>query len=251
MRRGTLRVMPESDRSRIERVATVAGVLADTSRLRILLALIEREATVSELVALLEIPQPRVSTHLGVLLRAGLVSFLPSGRSRFYAVDAARVEPLLTGLQFGAVPDSPEPDRRARRELALDTPLRRARRCYDHVAGLAGVELLEALLARDWLVAEAGPRERIRYVLRPEGETALGARGVDLAGAARARRLYAFGCPDWTERRPHLGGALGCAIADALERDGFITRAAGRREVRLHRPISAWLHGADGVASPL
>jgi DNA-binding transcriptional ArsR family regulator len=242
--------MPDSDRSRIARLASVAGVLADASRLRLLLALIEREATVSELVALLGIPQPRVSTHLGVLLRAGLVSFRPSGRSRFYAVDAARVEPLLTGLQFAAVPDAAEPDHRARRELALDTPLRRARRCYDHIAGLAGVALLDALLARDWLAAEAGPRERIRYVLRPEGETGLEARGVDLVGAARARRLYAFRCPDWTEGRPHLGGALGCAIADALERDGFITRAAGRREVRLRRPLTAWLSGADGVASP-
>jgi DNA-binding transcriptional ArsR family regulator len=236
--------MPDSHQRGIERLSSIAGTFADATRLRILLALIEREATVSELVSLLGVAQPRVSTHLAALARAGLVSFEPSGRRRYYAVDAARVEPILTGLQLAAGAAAPEPDGPARQAVALDTPLRRARRCYDHVAGLAAVELLDALLDRDWLAIEPGPRGRVHYVMRPAGETGLNARGVDLAGARRARRLYAFGCPDWTEPRPHLGGALGRAIADALERDGVIDRAHGRRDVALKRSISRWLGDA-------
>ena len=231
------------DAQGIERMASVAGLVADPTRLRILLALIEREATVSELVELLGVPQPRVSTHLATLARADLVASERRGRRRLYAVDAARVEPLLTGLHLTAGGAPPGPDGRARREVARDTPLRRARRCYDHLAGAEGVALLDALLERGWLAPEAGAGGRVHYALGPDGEAGLGARGVDLAGARRARRLYAFGCPDWTEQRPHLGGALGRAVADALERDRVIARAPGRREVALAAPLAGWLDG--------
>jgi DNA-binding transcriptional ArsR family regulator len=226
----------------IEAQARAARALADETRLRILLALIEREATVSELAAGLGVPQPRISTHLATLARAGLVHAERSGRRRYYAADAARVEPVLTGLQLAA--GEAEPSAGAAREIAHDTPLRRARRCYDHLAGVAGVELLDELLARDWLATEPNGRGRPHYVLRPVGEAALAARGVDLAAARRARRLYAFGCPDWTERRPHLGGALGHEIAGALERAGVIERATARREVALRRPVADWLGAA-------
>jgi len=223
----------------IEEQARAARALADATRLRILLALIEREATVSELAAGLGVPQPRVSTHLATLARAGLVHAERSGRRRYYAADAARVEPVLTGLQFAVGDDAPSA--RAAREIADDTPLRRARRCYDHLAGVAGVELLDTLLARGWLAEAADPGERTQYALRPAGAAALAARGVDLEAARRARRLYAFACPDWTERRPHLGGALGHEVAGALERAGVIERAQARREVALRGSPADWL----------
>jgi hypothetical protein len=122
-----------------------------------------------------------------------------------------------------------------------DMPIRQARTCYDHLAGVAGVQLLDALLMRGWLATDDGPRPR--YHLTQAGETALRARGVDIETAQRARRMFAFGCLDWTERRPHLGGALGAAILATLEEAGAIQRDGAGRTILLTQPLDRWLDG--------
>jgi hypothetical protein len=182
-----------------------------------------------------------VSTQLSALVRADLVTGRRDGRRRIYAPDAARIEPVLTGLQFAATLDDSRPDLAARRHVARNTPLRQARRCYDHIAGRAAVALLDVLLERGWLTRQPGTTRRADYALAPEGERALQARGVNIAAARLERRLLAFGCPDWTEPRPHLGGALGRALTDALERDDIISRHLQRREVHLESPLTSWL----------
>jgi hypothetical protein len=118
-------------------------------------------------------------------------------------------------------------------------PIRQARTCYDHLAGVAGVQLLDALLTRGWLMLEDSPRPR--YRLTPAGESALHARGVEIEAAQRARRMFAFGCLDWTERRPHLGGALGAAILAALEGAGAIQRDRAGRTILVTQPLDTWL----------
>jgi hypothetical protein len=123
--------------------------------------------------------------------------------------------------------------------LRRDTPLRRARTCYDHLAGVAGVGLLHVMLARGWLVPARGG-----YRLSARGVDALLRRGVDLVGAHDARRRFAFGCQDWTERRPHLGGALGAAVLGALVRAGVVRRRRGTRVVTLGRSLGRWLGAA-------
>jgi hypothetical protein len=125
----------------------------------------------------------------------------------------------------------------AAREVRRDTPLRRARTCYDHLAGVAGVALLDALLARGWLVAAPAGQ----YQLTAAGERALASRGVDVAAARAARRPLARGCQDWTERRPHLAGALGAALLGALQRQGVLRRAPGGRVVAVAVPLETWL----------
>ena len=75
------------------------------------------------------------------------------------------------------------------------------------------------------------------------GEAALRARGVNTDNAHRARRMFAFGCLDWTERRPHLGGALGAAILTALENAGAIQRDGAGRTMLLIKPLDMWLDG--------
>lgn len=222
-------------------LAELAGFFADPTRVRILLALIERDMTVSELVELLGAPQPRVSTHLRVLAGAGLVCSRRDGRQRIYAAVAPRVEPMLTGLQFAVGGDDVAPDRAAHEHVARDTPLRRARRCYDHIAGSAAVALLDVLLERGWLNAASWTADRIDFTLPARGERGLTAHGIDIPAARAERRLFAFGCPDWTEPRPHLGGSLGHAITAALERDGMITRRSRHREVNLLAPLTDWL----------
>jgi DNA-binding transcriptional ArsR family regulator len=228
-------------------IAQTAHALADETRLRLLALLREGDATVTDLAARLDLAQPRVSTHLALLHTAGLVTVQRTGRQRIYHVDAERIENLLATLggDMTATLDRPTISAQAARAVRHDTPIRQARTCYDHLAGVAGVQLLDTLLERGWLAPRANTDNPTRalYDLTPEGEAALRARGIDLDGARRVRRRFAFGCLDWTERRSHLGGALGAAILASLEASGNLRRDAGSRTVDLHAAFDAWLDG--------
>jgi DNA-binding transcriptional ArsR family regulator len=217
----------------------VAGALADPARLALLAALLQGEATVSELAARLDLAQPRVSTHLARLRAAGLVTPVALGRHRAYGVDAARVKPLLDALYATGPAAVARPSALAGRERRRDTPLRRARTCYDHLAGVAGVGLLETMRKRTWVVEHGD--DRPGYALTPAGARALERRGVKLDDAHASRRQFATACLDWTERRPHLGGALGAEVLAALKARGYVRRAPGGRVVRITRPLIGWL----------
>src|SRR3972149_6641530 len=140
------------------------------------------------------------------------------------------------------------PSRQARTHVRRDSAPRRARTCSDRLAGVAGVELLDVLVRRRWL--RRGPARRLlltpagaRGVAAPgagrvRGARALAARGVGLERARRARRTFAAGCLDWTQRRWHLRGALGAAVLAALVRAGVARRAARGRAVTPRAPLS-------------
>jgi hypothetical protein len=135
-----------------------------------------------------------------------------------------------------ARPRRPRRSAPAEREVRRDTPLRRARTCYDHLAGVAGVGLLQAMLARGWLLGRG-----LRCKITPRGADALLRRGVDLIAADAAVRPFARPCLDWTERRSHLAGALGAAVLRRLANDGIVRRTAGSRVVVVRRPLAEWL----------
>ena len=219
----------------------VAAALADPARLALLAALLEGEATVTELAARLDLAQPRVSTHLARLRAVGLVAPVAMGRHRAYAVNAARVKPLLDALYATGPAAVVRPGRQAGRERRRDTPLRRARTCYDHLAGVAGVTLLDRMRQRKWVTEHA--EDRPGYRLTPAGTRALTRRGVALGDATTSRRQFATACLDWTERRPHLGGALGAGVLEALKARGYVRRTPGARVIRITRPLTDWLRG--------
>lgn len=226
----------------IHAVAQSAQALSDETRVRLLAMLCAGEATVNDLATRLDLAQPRISTHLALLRRTGLVEAATVGRQRTYHVDAARIEALFAALggAMSATTQSPKRSPEAARAVRHDMPIRHARTCYDHLAGIAGVQLLDALLEGRWLAAVAvGPRPR--YALTPLGEAALRTRGVPLDEAKQARRMFAFGCLDWTERRPHLGGALGAALLHALEEAGVVHRDGTTRAMLLAKPLDVWL----------
>ncbi len=226
----------------MQEIAQSAQALADETRLRLLAILCAGEATVNDLAARLDLAQPRTSTHLALLRRAGLVEAATVGRQRTYRVDAKRITAMfaaLGGPMSTTTMPAPKRSVEATRAVQRDMPIRHARTCYDHLAGVAGVRLLDALLERGWLATEDGPRPR--YHLTPSGDAALRARGVDLNRAKQARRMFALGCLDWTERRPHLGGALGAAILDALETAGAVRRDGTTRTMLLATPLNDWL----------
>lgn len=226
--------------------------LADETRLRLLVILLDHDATVSDLAVRLGLPQPRVSTHLALLRGVGLVVPHAHGRQRVYHVAATRVEPILAMMQVlapsaaAALTEDRESEvslsAQAARLVQQDMPIRHARSCYDHVAGVAGVRLLDELLRREWLMPEETDT-RTQYRLTGAGEIALAERGVDVTRARRARRLFAYACLDWTERRPHLGGALAAVILDALILAGIVRRERAGRGLRISQPLDHWLDG--------
>ena len=223
-------------------MAETAAALADETRLRLLAALrsAPQGVAVSDLVGRLELPQPRVSTHLAVLREAGLVSLRSAGRARIYALDP-RGRALLAALEDAAGTTGARSPAAAA-VVERDLPLRHARSCYDHLAGLAGVDVLDLLLFNRWLVGSGGDDARPSYDLTPPGERALAALGVDVPAARATRRIFAGGCLDWTERRPHLSGALGSAVLHALVRDGVVARPPSGRLLTLTGDLDAWLN---------
>lgn len=128
----------------------------------------------------------------------------------------------------------PQSSPQALREVRRDTLLRRARTCYGHLAGVAGVSLMDRLIDNRWIEPSAAEPDapRIYYALTAEGTMALERMGVAIP-EPKNRKPVAFSCLDWTERRYHLGGALGRAIVDTLVFEGRISRVADSRVVEL------------------
>jgi hypothetical protein len=133
------------------------------------------------------------------------------------------------------------PSQQASRERRRDTPVRRARTCYDHLAGVAGVGLLDTMQKRGWLRPDTAKGSG--YELTVAGARALARRRVDVDAARSSRRRFASACLDWTERRPHLGGALGAGVLATLCAAGYVRRRPGRRAVNVLKPLASWLAG--------
>ena len=227
-------------------LADLAAAIADETRLGLLDALRAagpQGVTVNDLADRLELAQPRISTHLAVLRDAGLVTLRAAGRARIYRIEPGGRSLLAALEEVGGVAVAPR-SVAATTVVARDLPLRQARTCYDHLAGLAGVDVLDHLVFNRWLVRSAAGGEDARpaYDLTSAGEGSLAALGIDVAGARARRRLFAGGCLDWTERRPHLAGSLGAAVLDALLRDGIVSRADGGRRLDLTGDLDAWLN---------
>jgi DNA-binding transcriptional ArsR family regulator len=212
-----------------EAVVAIARVLTHRVCLHLIDELAAGEATVSDLSARLREPQPSISSHLGLLRGAGLVEAEVRGRQRAYRLRGAAPAAALSTLRSLARDVGARDRQPSSREKPADAEIRLGRACYDHLAGRAGVELLDRLVARAWL-SPAGEGE---YEVTDLGRARLAEVGVDVATAQRARRRFAFACLDWTEHRPHLGGALGAAILGALTSSGHVRRQPGSRVVRV------------------
>lgn len=218
--------------------AQVAAAIGEPARARMLFSLMDgRARTSTELAALADVGAPTASAHLQRLRAAGLVVVRTQGKHRFYTIANTRVGAALEALTVlaGGARGSYVP--------AVPSRLRAARSCYDHLAGALGVALHDRWLTLDWIHID-GATVNHAYLPTPAGAAALAALGVDAAELRTQRRRFAFACLDWSERRPHLGGALGAALFHlALERGWFrreldsralLVTARGRRELE-HR----------------
>jgi DNA-binding transcriptional ArsR family regulator len=206
-------------------IAAVASLMADTTRATILLALLDqRIRPAGELARIARVTPATASEHLTKLVAGGLVAVEPQGRFRYYRLAHPALAEALEALAAVA------PPRRAGdfRERQDADGIRRARLCYDHVAGLLGVQITEALVADRALV-----REDRAFLLGDNGLATFADLGIDVAGLRRGGRLLGRACLDWNERRYHLAGPLGRALASRLLELSWIERVPQSRGLRV------------------
>jgi DNA-binding transcriptional ArsR family regulator len=202
-------------------LVAVADALSQPSRAAACVALLDRRAkTAGELARIVGVTPQTMSDHLAQLVHAGLLVVERHGRQRYFCLASTRVADLLESFsEIGAM-------REKLRPVAPRAPaeLRHARMCYDHLAGQCGVALRNAL-------ERAGRIERrgTEYLVTAEGERWLRTVPIDPDQLRKSRRTLARCCLDWSERQPHIGGALGAALFDELVARGGVRRKQGTR----------------------
>jgi len=207
-------------------IAPAAALIGDSARAAMLTALLDdRALAAGELAELAGVSPATGSEHLTRLLGGGLVTVTSQGRHRYYRLAGPEVAAAIEALSHLSPPAPARSLRQSRQAAALA----QARTCYDHLAGQAGVALLDALLAGGVLAR----KDPAVLEVTAAGEATLAAFGVNAASLRHSRRRFAGACLDWTERRPHLNGALGAAITARLLELGWIERGARRRAVRV------------------
>jgi DNA-binding transcriptional ArsR family regulator len=185
--------------------SSIATAIGEPARARMLYCLVDGHArTSTELAAVADVAPSTASVHLQRLKTERLVKVFAQGKHRYYSLEGANVAAALEALSVLAggsrdafVPNTPN-------------PLRAARTCYDHIAGALGVLLHDRFNALGWLSRGSGADEA--YDLTEEGARACEALGIDVEATRALRRRFAYACLDWSERRPHIGGALGAAV---------------------------------------
>lgn len=200
-------------------VAQISQLIGEPGRFRMLIALLNgKGCSASELAMTAGVSPQTASSHLSKLLSGGLVACERSGRQRVFQLknrDVAAAVEALGALAHGQTESSvPE--------------IRFARTCYDHLAGVLAIALRDELLRTGVL------RQREKgFEVTDQGQHRLNELSIDLQALRRMRRGFGNRCLDWTERHPHIGGALGAALLTRLLELRWIARVRGTRAVRV------------------
>jgi DNA-binding transcriptional ArsR family regulator len=210
-------------------ISSVGELIGEPARTTILISLLDgNRLPAGELARLAGISAQSASAHLSKLVDGGLLAAQNNGRHRYYKITSPEVVHALEAL--GAIATLPRPASTFRSREELDISY--ARSCYDHLAGHMAVELTKALHNLK-AIRSGGPRD---YKLGPKGPRWFADLGIDVLALARSRRVFARRCLDWTERQPHLAGALGAALFSRMLDAGWIARRGGTRALRItHR----------------
>jgi DNA-binding transcriptional ArsR family regulator len=211
--------------SNAPQIAEVAALVGDPARANILCELLDgRALTATELAFAAGVTPQTTSGHLGKLLAARLLVLMKQGRHRYYRLAGPHVGQMLENIMNVALTGPPRFQPKSR----LDEKMRQARTCYDHFAGRLGVGLADRLIERELVILgeEAGE-------VTPAGADFLSKLGVDLSGARAKRRVFCRPCVDWTERRPHIGGAVGAALASRCFELKWIERLRDSRALTI------------------
>ena len=220
-------------------LAEIAAAVGVPARASVLTALLDgRALTAKELAYRAGVAAPTASEHLARLVDAGLLAVMRQGRHGYFRLASAEVGHMLEAMLAvaGARGDPAAPRWRG------DARLRLARTCYDHLAGRLGVALADALVERGFVVLGADGGE-----VTAAGAAFLDRFGVDVAAIGAGRRAFCRPCLDWSERRPHLAGAVGAALAGRCFALGWVVRERDSRAVGISQAGEAGLAASFGV----
>lgn len=216
-------------------IASVAALIGEPTRAAILLALLDgRALSAGELARIAGLSAAATSLHLGKLIGGGLLAVEPAGRHRYYRLAGAEVAQALEAL--GIISTRPPPVQSRSPERAQ---LRMARSCYDHLAGASAVALAQRLEQEGVLRVQ----DARTYAVTPDGASWLvDVLQIDVDLLPRSR-ILARRCLDWTERRPHVAGALGAALLERFIERRWLARTPGSRALRITT------YGSHGLTS--
>src|SRR3954469_5332989 len=210
-------------------LARIAGLFADPARARILRTLIDGTLRpAGELAFVANISAQSASAHLAKLVEGGLLALQPQGRHRYFRISGPEVASTVESLSSLSMV---LPSGRARGPaIPKSAPVQflHARTCYDHLAGEVAVQICAAMLKARWLRSDGRD-----LVLTRLGDERLAALDVDLSAARSSRRGFVRSCVDLTQRRSHIGGALGAALLELYLSRGWILRMRGSRAVSI------------------
>lgn len=217
-------------------ITTIAALIGDHARAQALTLLMAGKAlTATELADAAGVTRQTISSHLAQLVDAGLLAVEPQGRHRYFRIADAEVAQMLEALMGVASVTAPRA-RTGPREPAL----RKARVCYDHLAGELGVLVYDRMAQRGAFAA--GPDG---IVLTAQGAGLVAALGVEARAGAGSRRPFCRTCLDWSERRHHLAGTLGAALLERFEALGWARRVPESRVLAFsaagEASLRAWL----------
>ena len=205
-------------------MAAVAALVGDPARANILCALLDgRGYAAGELAYAAHVSPQTASGHLAKLAQAKLITSTPAGRHRYFRLAGPHVAAMLESIMavVAVAPPRCKPPR-------VPDDMRTARMCYDHLAGQLGVGLADTLQARGFVEFSSDGG-----VVTNAGDMFFAELGIDIAAARNGRRAFCRPCIDWSERRPHLAGAVGAALAGHLFGLNWIARVRDKRVVTI------------------
>ncbi|WP_284987526.1 helix-turn-helix domain-containing protein [Arthrobacter sp. fls2-241-R2A-172] len=207
-----------------EGFASLAALFADRTRATFCLALLDRRAwTASELANYAQVPKSSATEHLNKLIGAGILTEIRQGRHRYVRLEDARIAELIETMASHVEPVPS--NRRSYTSITRDQALRRARTCYDHLAGDLGVSLMNALVARNIINLDSGVQ------LTPKGEQDLARAGISIE--RQGTRPLIRTCLDWTGRQYHAAGLVGGAICRHALASGWVLPTPQSRALKI------------------
>ena len=198
-------------------IAEIAALVGDPARATMVSALLDgRAQTATELALAARITPQTASTHLGKLTEAGLLSVARHGRHRYFRLASPMVAEMIDGIVAVALKKRPRYRPLTRQARALSE----ARICYDHLAGRLSVDLTDSFIARGYVVAD----DEAAAEITADGTRFFTEFGITLPARRSTRPHVCRLCFDWTERRPHIAGAVGAAITERYFELGWMER---------------------------
>ena len=210
-------------------IPRIAQLLADPARAAMLWALIDGTMRpAGELAYAANISAQSASTHLAKLVEGGFLAAEAQGRHRYFRIASPEVADAMESFASLSAAVRPRSPRSVLPSRSMPVQFLTARTCYDHLAGETAVKILESMLKARWLAADGRD-----FAVTRLGERKLAGLEIDLTLACSSRRVFARACVDLTQRRPHLGGALGAALLDLYVAKTWIQRARRSRVVSI------------------